>query len=745
MGDVDVLALRYGQKLRLCTASAYIKNAATSTDVGIGYYEKNGRHGILSCVPPLGAPLDYLFNEDEYVVLDPSNRRAPGDVVEYGHTIVLVNQHGMVWNNKTGGITGYVGPRPRNTPGEMYVTFHRGGAWSKDSRQPKEKERSAIMANDASSSSLVTSSSSFTVADSTNGAIGGPVHFGDANVAIGVAESNRHSQMFNKRLSNFKKPTSKIQGGYICCDGKGTELRFTISPAKPKVEQISMLNKLITAYNYGQKIALPVGVLEKQLLDANASGVGGALAQADILFKLSDQSSTILTGALLHHKILEHAAKDDNSGEYETEFTLPLRNNPGELVVKLTGVVPKRALHKLSMIAQKGRKSHPPVTFPTVATPTPLQQVGAVVRKVPVPVFALVYALLTHFLWNGITESDGGAKRQLIVAILLLVPAFYISFKVHHPLSSAFHAPTHRESEVEDDASAAASLKLIITEYRFGLDRLEPNGSSSSLSNSQALGVPGSTGPVPLRYIKAEKGDDEKARDRYINTLAWRKEKELDTILQRPWPHFRLIKANYPHFYHKCGKNNEPVYYEKPGKIDLKTLKAANIKLTDLLYNYLMVTEFLWQVLEPDDNGKCISVLDVEGIRMTDFAGEAVEHVRNASAISGGHYPERCAYIFVINAPSWFSMIWNTVKQMVDEVTRQKVIIVGGNKKKILEALAEKIPMENIPEEYGGESVGMSKEETTLFNLMAYLNADKVAPKTNPIDDYRRDLAAKRG
>jgi hypothetical protein len=748
MGDVDVLALRYGQKLRLCAPSAYAKDAAASPELGIGYYEKQGRHGILSAVPPLGNDLDVLFNEDEYLVLDPQNLRAPGDVVEYGHTVVLVNQHGMVWNNKTGGITGYVGPRPRGIPGEMFVSFRRGN--SKDAPLAKgDKDKSAraplpvpTLDRDVSTSST-SSSSSMSTSDTTVFAADGPVHFGDTNVAITVMESNRHSNMFNKRLTNFKKPTSQIVGGYICCDGKGSELRFTLRPAKPKVEQIAMLNKLITAYNYGQKIALPMGIL----LDKDHAKTG--LQHADILFKLSNQTTATLAGETLHEKILRHASQGTDA---ETEFTLPLANGPGELVLKLTGVVPKRALAKLVAASRKGpqKPSIQAAAIPAAATLpprlTPLQRLGALVRKLPVPAFALLYAFLTHFLWRT-DGTESPVRTQVATAVLLLVPAVYVASRVDHPLSSLFHAPAREidgAGSADEEAHANVSLKLIITEYRFtpgaGGDKQASSASTDSGSSAPALVAPGSTDPVPLRYIKAEKGDEVKGRERYVATLAWRQENELDTILSKAWPQFRLIKTHYPHYYHKRGLHGEPVYYEKPGKINLKALKAAGVTLTDLLHNYLMVSEFLWQVLEPDDNKKCISVLDVDGIGISDFAGEAVEYVRNTAAVSGGHYPERCAYIFVINVPSWFSMVWNVVKTMMDEVTRDKVIIVRGNKQKILDALAEKIPLANIPEEYGGESMGMAAEETLLYNLMAYVNGES-GTKTNPIDDYRREQA----
>ncbi|KAJ0402392.1 hypothetical protein P43SY_004101 [Pythium insidiosum] len=757
----DVLVLRYGQKIRLGAISAYVKDEPSATpsssqQLGIGYYEKNGRHGILSCVPPLGATLDHLFNEDEYLVLDPSDRRPPGEMVEYGHTVVLVNQHGMVWNNKTGGITGYIGPRPRNIPGEMFVAFRRGNSAnlskSKDKSRSKDKDKDATASQTAldrenSTASTLSSTSSSNLLE-PDGAV---VRFGDTDVVISVVESNRHSSMFNKHLTNFKKPTSKIVGGYICCDGKGSVMRFTVFPARPKVEQISMMNKLISSYSYGQKIALPMGLLEKQ----HDTKMGWQ--HAEIFFKLSNQTTATLPGAMLHEKILAHAV--NGGGRTDSEFALPLKNGPGELILKLTGTVPRRALAKLTtgVKAQELSSAAAAAVARAPLQPTPLQKVSALLRIVPVPVFALLYALLTHFLWNSLQPGQNAIKQELIVLVLVLVPAFYLAVKVDHPFSALFHAPA-RDDECEEGPSTNASLKLIVTEYRFVVpsgEAVQAGMSLAALANGdRSASVPpakpgtlpahGNSAAassenviVPRRFILAEKGDEEKGRERYLATLAWRQENDLASILSQPWEHFRIIKENYPHYYHKRGKNNEPVYYEKPGKINLKALKAAKLTLKDLMHNYLMVTEFLWQVLEPDDNKKCISVLDVEGIGFSDFAGEAVEYVRNAAAVSGGHYPERCAYIFIINVPSWFNMIWNTVKGMVDEVTRQKVIIVKG-KQKILEALSEKIPIENIPEEYGGESVGTSAEEELLFSLMAYLNKEPGAPSTNPVDAYKR-------
>ncbi|CAI5735752.1 unnamed protein product [Hyaloperonospora brassicae] len=743
MGDTTN-GLHYGQKLRLVTRSVYVDEsiATTTTELGIGYYEKNGRHGILSCVPPLGPSCQHLFAEDEFVVVRPNSKRSSDDRVFYGDPLVLVNQHGMVWNNKTGGITGYVGPRPRGVSGEMFVCFTRVSA---DEELDKCRKRDKGNKRDQLKASIVTSalsmSGSLSAAENCT-AEAGPVCFGDSDVAITVVESNRHSQMFNKRLSNYKKATSRIAGGYICCDGNGTELRFSILPAKPKIERISMMDRIITPYNYGQKIALPLGLL-RSTMSGKGAGRPSRIEQKDIIFRCSNGAEAVLSGTLLQQKVLTHAKHlGTNDEEIESVFELPLRNAPGVLVVRLTGVSPRTKL-------SGNNKQHlsTPRTKRGVAV---LYYVSDLLQLLPVPIFALVYAAIARLLWGTLNMTGGGLRHEIAVLVLVILPAMYAAVKVDHPFSALFHSPVY-EPEVHDTSDigvgrASDTLKLIVKEYRFlsasGVNANRNDGkvkfaqapdvmNGSTVEHSSATALE-ATGSIPKRFILAEKGDQVKALERYNETTKWRREQGIDSILEEPNPYFRIIKDNYPHYYHKRGKNGEPVYYEKPGKINLKALKNAGLTLDDLMHNLLMITEFLWQVIEQDDNGKGISVLDVDGIGISDFAGEAVEYVRKAASLSGKHYPERCAYIYVINVPSWFSMIWNSVKGMVDDVTREKVIIVRG-KKNIFEALSERIPVHNIPVEYGGTSDGKSSEEDLLYSLMDYVNNNEGAPAMNPI------------
>jgi CRAL/TRIO domain len=228
---------------------------------------------------------------------------------------------------------------------------------------------------------------------------------------------------------------------------------------------------------------------------------------------------------------------------------------------------------------------------------------------------------------------------------------------------------------------------------------------------------------LPLRFLRAGKNDPIEGVRRYQATLQMRREQQIDTILREPSEKFHIIKQYYPHYCHYRGKNNEPCFYEQPPKTNLSELRKNGITLDKLLRHYTMVTEYQWQYIERDDLARSIYIIDLDGIRMTDFVGEAVDFVKKASAFSAQHYPERAGYVFVINVPGWFKLIWNVVKPIIDEDTLKKIYILRG-KEEIRNAMQERIPLEHIPPEYGGTSVplGQSPQEITLAQWMQHNN-----------------------
>jgi len=224
---------------------------------------------------------------------------------------------------------------------------------------------------------------------------------------------------------------------------------------------------------------------------------------------------------------------------------------------------------------------------------------------------------------------------------------------------------------------------------------------------------------IPKRFLTVAKGDPILGRKRYESTMKWRKENRMDDIVEEPNIYYKVIKQYYPHYYHLRGKNNEPCYYENPPRFNLKKLRTTGMVMDDLVRYYALVREYMWTKIEPSEEGKSIYILDLEGMSIFDFTGEVVEFVKRTAKFTGEHYPARSATIFVVNVPSWFNIIWKVVSPIVDDVTKDKVRILRG-KANILKALKKKIPIENIPPEYGGLSMplGQSPQEKMFAEQM---------------------------
>jgi hypothetical protein len=94
----------------------------------------------------------------------------------------------------------------------------------------------------------------------------------------------------------------------------------------------------------------------------------------------------------------------------------------------------------------------------------------------------------------------------------------------------------------------------------------------------------------------------------------------------------------------------------------------------------------------------CCTIMDLKGVGITKVPS-VYGYVRQASAISQDHYPERLGKLYLINAPWGFSGVWSVVRGFLDPVTVDKIHILGYNYQS--ELLAQ-VPKENLPIEFGG-------------------------------------------
>jgi hypothetical protein len=200
----------------------------------------------------------------------------------------------------------------------------------------------------------------------------------------------------------------------------------------------------------------------------------------------------------------------------------------------------------------------------------------------------------------------------------------------------------------------------------------------------EAAGFP----PMTPRWVRAEKGRVEPALARYKVTMQWRRDNDIDSILEKPHRFFHVIKHVYPHYYHHTDKEGHVFWYEAPGGVDMKRLKDFGITAEIMHFHFLYVTEFLWKVLASSDDAVCFSVINLDGVTMANARGEAMDYTRHNTKLLGDHYPERSFRTLVVNSPWWVHTLYKLIAAMLDPVTKAKIFVLPHGPKsssKVLE------------------------------------------------------------
>ncbi len=207
--------------------------------------------------------------------------------------------------------------------------------------------------------------------------------------------------------------------------------------------------------------------------------------------------------------------------------------------------------------------------------------------------------------------------------------------------------------------------------------------------------------PVPTRFINGTKTDPPgTAEKRWNTTMNWRIRENIDAIILQPHPHYTEIKKCYPHFYCRRDLSSTQIcYYERPGFLNLPVLTKIGIPTMVKHYNFQI--EFCWMYMACSEEARTLSGVDVQNVGLYDIKGVVKEFLGAISKISQDHYPERAGKICVLNAPGWFSMLWNVIKLMLHPNTQKKVFIFSEKDAK--SKMKTLIPENSVPVEYGGK------------------------------------------
>lgn len=210
---------------------------------------------------------------------------------------------------------------------------------------------------------------------------------------------------------------------------------------------------------------------------------------------------------------------------------------------------------------------------------------------------------------------------------------------------------------------------------------------------------------ILLRFLRARKFNLENTKKMWLDYEKWRKDFGVQELLQTfDFPEATEVQAIYPRVYHKTDKLGRPIYIERFEKIDLTKLWAVtnqermvqnHVYEYEKLVNYRLpaCSEKIGHYLE-----QSCTILDLKGVGLSSFKS-VYTLVQQVSHISQNCYPEMLGRMFIVNAPFLFTGVWVLVKPMLDEVTVNKISILGSSYQAELLKFIDK---ENLPDFLGG-------------------------------------------
>lgn len=238
-----------------------------------------------------------------------------------------------------------------------------------------------------------------------------------------------------------------------------------------------------------------------------------------------------------------------------------------------------------------------------------------------------------------------------------------------------------------------------------------------------------------IRSLLARRWSPEKASILIQNTLDWRKENNVDTILTKKIDP-ELLKTMRKYLYddfHGCDKDGYPLYFNMAGKSDLQTL-MKHVDIQSLVEYHIQCMEYNQKVWYPDCSNKAgftvykaTMLLDLTGFGSNLANSTFMNTMITINTIDADYYYENINKVLILNANTFFSFFWRTVKGLLPIETQQKFIMLSSVKE-----IEKYIDREFIPVQYGGDYAGSN----------IFLNADErtISPHLIAMDKYIDDL-----
>ncbi|PKI64131.1 phosphatidylinositol/phosphatidylcholine transfer protein SFH9 isoform X2 [Punica granatum] len=211
-----------------------------------------------------------------------------------------------------------------------------------------------------------------------------------------------------------------------------------------------------------------------------------------------------------------------------------------------------------------------------------------------------------------------------------------------------------------------------------------------------------------VRFLKARDWNVAIAHKMLIDSLEWRMQNDINSILTKPIVPadlYRAVRDTQLVGLSGFTREGHPVIAIGLG---LSTYDKASVNY--YVQSHIQMNEYRDRVVLPYATkkygryiGTCVKVLDMTGLKLS--ALNQLKLLTVISTIDDLNYPEKTETYYIVNPPRIFSACWKVVKPLLQERTRRKIQVLHGCPK---DELFKIMDYSSLPHFCRGEGSGSS-------------------------------------
>jgi hypothetical protein len=179
--------------------------------------------------------------------------------------------------------------------------------------------------------------------------------------------------------------------------------------------------------------------------------------------------------------------------------------------------------------------------------------------------------------------------------------------------------------------------------------------------------------------------------------------------LQFDLKHGECVKKYMKLSFNGVDKEGRPVYWEKQGECSSNFSKVKKDLSVDAMLNLHIRQERLLELCCAHQSarlgrhvGKHVKVADMAGMSMVPDSNE-LDYIKKMIAVDDAYHPDCMHRLIFINAPWYFSSLFNLMKMFMSEKAVGKISVYSTD---FLPKLLEIMDKDQIPECFGGSHSG---------------------------------------